>query len=286
MKFNIEDYQQSKLAKLEDLTKYFGRDVKVNYNPNSTTKRYTINGEIVPGVTSILRIINKPSLIQWAADMASKYWRDNYTTVAENSALYENGRKAYLTKSEAATDLGSLVHWATEVYDRTGEVIEFEDEVAAGMLARYINWRLETGWKVLFIEQIVASVNNTICKYAGTIDRLFEMPNGKLAVIDFKTSKVSAFSQKGVYEDYPLQNAAYIIALEEMGFKIDCTGWVNPDKEHGILQVHMLDESALQNAKQSWLACLHFWQLFNKTKYFNKAQNSLPTRAWYATHKI
>jgi hypothetical protein len=277
---------------LAKTTMYDG-EIELVFNPNAkgSQPRYTANGEVTPGVTSILGVLNKDALKQWAADKAAYAFQVGILkafgqgqTINDKflTALYEDSRKAYTKYSDAAADLGSMVHYGTEVYDTDGTILQYNDQQAQAMLSRYIDWRRKTDWEMVSIERPVYS---RTMHYAGTLDRLCRLPDGRLSVLDVKTSKVSSYNQKGVYDDYMMQVAAYALAYEEeTGESIGTAGFVNPDKEWGEFHVHILDDSSFEAAKEAWKNCVALWKSYNMVKYHNKKQNKLTPRGWYASH--
>src|SRR4051794_27638407 len=51
--------------------------------------RYKLDGEWVPGVTTILNVLNKPAIAKWAATQVAEYVADNPEAIEH---LYDAGR--------------------------------------------------------------------------------------------------------------------------------------------------------------------------------------------------
>ena len=77
------------------------------------------------------------------------------------------------------------------------------------------DWAREHTVKPLRVEQMVWSRTH---RYAGTLDLLAEV-DGRVALVDFKTSKA-------IYAEAHLQNAAYQVALAEMGHERAEVGYI------------------------------------------------------------
>lgn len=126
--------------------------------------------------------------------------------------LLMEGKKAHLTKSKDALDIGHQVHDWIENYAKwkikgaKPETKLPEDEKVAHSIKSFLLWETKHEVEWLASELVVVSIKNS---FAGTLDGLAKV-DGKLTLIDFKTS-----SQ--ISEDYYLQTGAYQIALEEMG---------------------------------------------------------------------
>jgi hypothetical protein len=170
---------------------------------------YWIDGEFVPGVTTIL---------DEAAPVAfgiRNFWISN---TAEESSK----------KSNEAKEFGSLIHDAIERL-LNGEELnltspEYNFTKVKKHLMSFHNWFHEFNPDIDSIqsEQIVGSKEY---KYAGTLD-LACTKDGELWIIDFKTSA-------GIYPNYERQVSAYKHAYEEMfGVKVAHTAILRTGTNH------------------------------------------------------
>lgn len=80
---------------------------------------------------------------------------------------------------------GSLVHRACELYDDNDLEITSIDSVIGSYLNGWIDFRKDTG---ATIQEFEMRVFNQDLFYAGTLDRIVRFPDGKLAVVEIKTS--------------------------------------------------------------------------------------------------
>jgi RecB family exonuclease len=157
---------------------------------------YTNDGEMVPGVTTILNVINKPYLVAWANRLGLE---------GTNTAKY---------KDEAAA-IGTLAHYLVECRLK-GTKPDLKDftpaqvERAGHSLRSYDAWLSEqTSFKPIHVELRLVSEKY---HYGGTIDTYAEL-NGKRALIDYKTSA-------SVYDEHKAQVAAYGKLLIEHGYPL------------------------------------------------------------------
>jgi len=204
--------------------------------------RYAIDGLWVPGVTTILGILDKPALKQWAADMACEHirsvWRpDVSSSAAEIESHLIAARTAHCRRAQAAKDAGSAAHlWLQgHVYGvRLPTPIEIRDglkpgsalppalkdagfdsldlegrpdewwEAFASSVNAFLTW--EHSHEIEYLE-VELSIGDLVNGYAGTMDFLAWVDR-ELTLGDFKTSK-------GVYPEFWLQLAAYAHAVIE-----------------------------------------------------------------------
>ena len=168
---------------------------------------YTVDGQRVPGVTSIIGAIDKSAaLVPWAARMATDSVRDvwkagvSYSEDQIESTL-EIAKRAHSVRK---TDAGAA---GTNVHELIGAFIEgqLKPENMSNPKERLIveNFQLVTqGWKWLASEVVVLHKTEL---YGGTADSLAVLPNEMRVIPDWKTSK-------NVYASFSLQIAMYAAA--------------------------------------------------------------------------
>jgi hypothetical protein len=153
------------------------------------------DGTVVPGVTTVLNILAKPALIQWAWDLGRQGldWRE---------------------VRDSAGDVGTLAHYFImctlkgEQPD-TSEYSQADIQKANNCLAKFKNWLKEHPISPIMIETPLVSEEY---KYGGTLD-LFAEFNGEFILVDFKTGKA-------LYDEYFYQLAAYCQLLQEQGWPV------------------------------------------------------------------
>lgn len=189
--------------------KLYNGEVEVQFD--GARHRYTYNGEVIPTVTGILGVINKPALVNWSSNMAVDCIKaeieagKSYDEIQLNT-IFEAARKAHFTKKKEAGDLGSFVHKWVEQFIKGENPTMPINEGIKGAVERFLSWVEEHKVKFLASEQVIYSKKY---KYAGTFDFICTM-QGKpdLYMGDLKTSS-------GIYTEYFLQTSAYRYARTE-----------------------------------------------------------------------
>lgn len=170
----------------------------------SADHRYTYNGETYPGVTSILKVVDKSdALMAWAArNTAEAALKLSGTLPQLLAEVGPEGVVRALTarsawKRDEAAQLGTDVHELADKFIRgvPHEIPDFAKKHVAG----YAEWWQASGWSLRTSE---AMVINPEQRYGGTLDLLARDRDGKTVLADIKTGK-------GVYSEAVLQLTAY-----------------------------------------------------------------------------
>ena len=232
--------------------KLYNGEVELYFDP--ILHIYTVNDEIVYGVTSVVGILDKPALMYWAVNKAVDYIDKNLkvgTTIDEinKATLLKEAKYAHRKHKEAAGDIGTIIHGWLEKYIKATINKQAPPEppvnkdIRAG-IDTVLDW--VTREKVTFVssERVVYSRKH---KYAGTLDAEV-LIDGKLAVIDFKSSS-------GIYPEHFMQTSAYVKALEEeTGNKYDYTKIILIPKNGG--EPAYADNENIDLYFKSFLGCL------------------------------
>ena len=171
------------------------------------------NGEKVPSVTTVLgRFKDSGGLVQWAYRQGREH---------ENLAMRNLPGPAHLYDVVGkAAEAGTIAHDMIEqnllygkLFDEFGPFPESADKASGDTKAKALNsfrqflkWNAQTKLKVIQTEKALVSERH---KYGGTWDGIGRDVDGKLVLIDWKTSNA-------VYGDYLYQLAAYAILIEEV----------------------------------------------------------------------
>ena len=218
-------------------------DGEVNLEFNENRHIYTWKEKNLPvrGVTSVLKWLNKPALMPWAANMAAAFVKDNFIegmSGDEMAALCEEARGAHRRMAKSAADIGTEVHSFCEAHlkaDMIGGVppAMLEDETARKSCVAFLNWAREHDIRPIELEHILFSSKHY---FAGTCD-FYGHIDGELCVLDFKTSS-------GIYVEMIIQLAAYNLALTEMyGERVEA-GWIiRLDKKTGKFETCRIPRS-------------------------------------------
>lgn len=169
--------------------------------------RYKLDGKWVPGVTTILGVLDKPAIPKWAAGQVAEYVADNPDGVETLRSL---GRKPMIqalkgipweTRDKAGAR-GNVLHDYAEAL-LNGEEVEVDDEhipVMEHALAFMDDWHIEP----LLVEFPCASREH---EWAGTGDLIAKYRHPQTgepgtAIFDWK-------SGKALYPEYAWQLNAY-----------------------------------------------------------------------------
>lgn len=244
-----------------------------------------------PSVTTIIgEGTNNHGLIYWAVNCVIEYIKNHLVDIAKGLISWKDidldkAKKYHEEVSKEARDIGSIVHrmiedrvhskmiWLTlenrsskkeptynhsfimsfDIWRESFEVwmgFEVSDEIARAVynaLNAFEKWMKKVDFKPLASEMIVYNHRH---RYAGTLDCLAYI-NGKLYVIDFKTSKAH-------YNTASFQISAYCKAVIEM-IKL---GNLNFPIPQGIGVLRLDKETGLPDWKDYSKNYRNHWQWF------------------------
>lgn len=217
--------------------------------------------DTIISVTSAVGIVDKSSaLIWWAIGKCKDFLHANLELLAKTKdgkviaeLIEEAGKQHQLAKEEAA-DLGTQVHDWVDKYTQANKKIKAEmvkpenlkglDERVVNGISAFLRWIKKQKVEFLENEKLVYSNKHD---YVGLLDAKAKI-NGKLALVDYKTSK-------GVYSTYRYQTAAYLKAdEEESGVKYDERWILKFGKDDGEFEAYKLEN--LEEDFKAFIACL------------------------------
>lgn len=236
-------------------------NTKTNYAFNVAEHIHTLNGKPLMGVTTVLKVINKPALIQWSANMAVDYILNHPSTIHKPECDYlvkevvlKEAKTAHRKKKEKAGDWGTSVHKAIEEWIKEDGKIPELDEKGMEVFKNFTHWALENKVEFLESEKHVYSEKDWI---GGIVDLVIKM-DGKKYIADIKTSS-------GIYDEAFFQMGAYNLCLEEMGEHKDIEGYLVINlKKDGKMDIKLVTDM-LQN-KEAFRAALVLHKIINSTK--------------------
>lgn len=179
--------------------------VGLQFDP--TAHKYTLDGEPVDGVTTILsQAIPKPALPKWAAKSVAEWVASNPSEINE---LYRDhpGRMVARLKeipfkvSERATVRGTDLHDLAERH-LLGQDVSVPEHLTGhfrSVLDFLADWEIEP----VLVEATVGSREH---KYAGKFDLIADSARAERAIFDWKTNK------SGIYFETAFQLNAYAFA--------------------------------------------------------------------------
>ena len=217
-------------------------------------------GELLPSVTNVIGVLNKPALPRWSAKMVAEQAAAMKTSLPnlEDAEIVDMLKGAPWRKSGRAADRGTTVHAYLEARLQGLEPKEISGEAARFRKAADAfldEWTPEP----LHLEMTVFGDG-----YAGTGDLWAVLNNGAVAVLDYKTSKA-------IYPEAALQLAALAHAtLDPDGNPIPATdeAWVIRIGEDGYEAKQVAD---LDYNYQAFMAALQLWHWVNGEKVYEPA---------------
>ena len=164
----------------------------IKRDPELTFKSKYVNrfGQFVPRVTEILSFDGSAteSLMGWANSLGFK-------------------RIRYSDARNEAANIGTIGHNAIEDFLR-GESLDYTNMVVRAFQQWYMSITIKHKFEVISMEE------SLVCDwFGGTYDLLCKI-NGKVFLVDFKTSNHITYK-------YFMQLAAYIYMLNQKGIKVD-----------------------------------------------------------------
>jgi len=198
------------------------------------------DGVSIPGVTTVLNILNKPALIKWANNLGLR---------GIDSSKYR----------DKMGDIGTLAHLMIleHLSGKKQDYSEYsKDDIdkAENCLISFFEWEKTNKIEPILIEeQLISSLN-----FGGIVDCFCKL-NGVETLIDFKTGKA-------IYPEMEYQVAAYRQLIKENLKKMDFNVRIlriGRDENEGF------EEKLCKNLDLNWdifFYCLKIYETKNKIK--------------------
>lgn len=191
----------------------YGDKYNLVFNPNARGRnpRYKVNGEAKKGVTTIIGdTLAKRALMLWPMDVCLKYIRDNMPNITED--VLEIAADEHNRLRNTGGSIGTAVHEHAELILNGGDKsLSNLDSGAVMAIRAFRKWFDSTKPEVLDVESVIYSES---LNYCGTFDALLKI-DGKLTLMDLKTTNPSRDAPKGIYAENFVQLGAYALAYEE-----------------------------------------------------------------------
>ena len=163
----------------------------------------TQDGKVVPGVTTVLGLLNKPALVNWANNLGLQ-------GIDVNKFVDD---KADIGTLAHAMITDHLTGQETDLSNYSKNQIDLAENSALSFWEWEKNHHIE---EIFFCERPLVS---ELYRFGGTLD-IYAQINGRKEIIDLKTGS-------GIYPEHGYQVATLKVLLEEHGFKVDGTRIVN-----------------------------------------------------------
>lgn len=189
----------------------------INYQSSSDhTKYYNSDGKEVPSVTTILKILNKPRLVNWANYLGMKH--ESVDKALEKSSyigtMVHNVIECHLLGKKFELPTGEAKTWFIEVPDYFNQ---------------YMSWRENNKLEPIEVEK------QMVCEYFGGTCDFYGIYEDKKTIIDFKTSK-------SVYSSMFLQLGAYTYMKELSGDIVEQVGILTVNKNKCYITLKTREE--------------------------------------------
>jgi hypothetical protein len=158
----------------------------------------TADDTLVPSVTNVIGIMDKPALPRWAAKMVAERAMQLKHSLArmDDSEVVDTLKGAPWSKSQRAADRGTDIHGYLEARLNRWEPEPLSDDAMPYKFAAD-DWFDSVGAS---FEDVQTEVTLFHPNYAGTTDLIGTL-DGRVNIVDFKTSKA-------IYDEAALQLAA------------------------------------------------------------------------------
>jgi hypothetical protein len=243
--------------------KLYNNTLELNFD--SVIHTYKVGEKIIPSVTGIVGVVNKPAILYWGINMAIESVRTSIKPgVAldemEIESMLDTAKKAHRVKTDHAANLGTKIHawieefinWKLKQGDKPQVPVNKQMQMAVNS---FLKWVKEHKVEFLSTETKIYSKKY---EYAGTMD--FEaMIDGKLVLGDIKTSS-------GIWPEMRFQTAAYMQARqEEVGLEYDHRLIVRIGKDKPEVEIQKLLE--FEKDFGAFLGCL---KLYNRLRELDR----------------
>ena len=196
--------------------------------------KHPLTGEIVPGVTTVLKKLDKPAIVQWAVDNTAAYAVANIDGLLSRTQEQGFGFLRWYWKRDPLKDdtedirnysngvLNDAAELGTMVHDWIAAETDYGFPYPDTSMAQEYFWEMVEQWNSFksqhTIEPVFTEVTlwNDEHGYAGTADAIWII-DGKMTLLDIKTSR-STWDEHWM-QAVALDNCQY--ALVENG-----EGWV------------------------------------------------------------
>src|SRR3990167_7665561 len=230
----------------------------MEYKFNEKEHIHELDGKPLMGVTSVLSVISKPTLIQWAANMACDFIdsarQSEKFKIEDLGYILKEARTAHKKRKEKAGDWGTKLHEAIEIWIKESKLPTDLDESQMIAFDNFKNWADEKKVEFLESEKHLYSKEMWL---GGIVDLVFRM-DGKKYIGDIKTSS-------GIYNEAFFQMGGYHLMLEEMGEAKDVEGYIVINlKKDGTMDMKRADDMKIN--QEAFRHALGLYKIVNILK--------------------
>jgi len=174
----------------------------------TTTLRDARKLNLLPSVTTIIGILDKPQLTKWKMREAAK------AAIAIPGPQGEEPLERFADRAieHAMSQVGEAADLGTKIHNAIENLMRGSAEEPSEQMQPYVKpvleWMRSVGVKVTHSEIVLV---NAVHGFAGRVDALFTWGDsfGKMGILDFKTKKTKEGEKVEAYDEHLLQLAAY-----------------------------------------------------------------------------
>jgi hypothetical protein len=231
-----------------------------------TTLRDARKLGLLPSVTNVLGVINKPELVEWKMTQAVLAALTLPRNPGEDLGVFaKRVVEDAQSQVKGAAEFGSAFHAGAELVAKSLEVDQ------AGPYAAWLNlhrdWFQANCIRVVWTERVLVNLE---FGYAGTADLLVEHQAYGLTLVDYKTQGVKEGKTARAYSSWCLQLAAYRRAI---GRPTACLSVIANSTEPKAPVEHLWSEEELRAGLESFEAALVIWR--NEKNYDPRSWRTL-----------
>ncbi len=213
---------------------------------------------LLPSVTTIMKILDRPQLTAWKIDqailsaltlpaIAGESIDDRARRIARDSE----------TQGEEARKLGQLVHDALERFLLLGEITA--DPTILPLIQPFMQWWKENCIALHYAEKTVV---NNIRGYAGRVDAKAQLKDLGFCIIDFKTrTPIKGTDDFRIYDEDGMQLAAYREADALSGMHAAKCLSIIINSQSPQMHVHVWDDRVLEKSMNIFSKLTDVWML-------------------------
>ena len=227
----------------------------------NTTLRDARTLNLLPSVTNIIGILDKPQLTKWKMREVAKAAIAIPGPQGEEPVerFADRAIEAAMSQVSEAADLGTKIHNAIENLMR-GSAEEPSVEMQP-YVKPVLDWMRKVGVKVTHSEIVLV---NAVHGFAGRVDALFTWGDsfGKMGILDFKTKKTKPDEKVEAYDEHVLQLAAYAAThygAEHLQHVVAANLFIS-STEPGRLEVVKHDKARLVEAYEAFCQMCAIWR--------------------------
>ncbi len=212
--------------------------VKTNSKSKSHQVYKTSEGKQVPGVTTIIGILDKPAIHFWIARITKE--GHDWTKFRDDKASIGSLAHAMI-----------LAHFKSEQVD-TSDYTKNQIDTAENSFLKFLEWSKDKSFEPRNLEQSFVSEEY---QFGGTPDYV-GLINGISTILDFKTG--------GIYDEHYIQLAAYQVLVEESDGMptIDYLRILNIGRD----ETESFVDKIMGNPNKYWQIFLHLLAIYNLRK--------------------